>query len=331
MFSNNPRLFIEKSEQFGKTIDQIYEKATSRQEKLISLLFDACLDTARERYGASDCSELLLKKSDDFDNADSMVKFLYDNKEAIGIHIIDGKVKSKSRVKEKADSMFAGNPSYVNDINRATVVSDNPSYIDAVIDKIVNSIPEKDRSIRNEWEMKYFGMLTRSSYVSIDGFPAEIHFNDPKQIELGKFTHTAYEIYRTPIKSPQDQEKFKKDFNKFVGLAKTKSDEYDTRMFAETYNETDFQGNEQILARRNEIMSFNLKAHSIAFTKSNEDWQIKYLVAMKKYNHRLELQGRAEQKMSDDGFSPDVKEKADEQHRYESLKNRDILTHAFHK
>ena len=78
---------------------------------------------------------------------------------------------------------------------------------------------------REEWEMKQFGMITRGSYLFIENFPCEIHFNESLQMKVSKdVIHRIYELYRMNIESPEQKLKFRQEFKEFI--LKSKGGEY---------------------------------------------------------------------------------------------------------
>lgn len=214
-------------------------------------------------------------------------KFLKDNADLIGIYYADGKVKTLERAVEKINDRYAGDITQINDVNRLTIISESSELIQNVFSLLHKEFKD-EFCARDDWEMKSFGMITRSSYLFLDGFPCEIHFSEPKQRKLSEnITHKIYEVYRININTPEKIERFKNSFISLLkNLNKDGNQEYiniSKKIFKDNYSDADFSI-ENLPLRKDEVLQFHVFLHQNEILKTKDDWQIDYLTSLYLYN-----------------------------------------------
>ena len=222
-----------------------------------------------------------------FTNRKTAESFLDDNYDIFKVKILDGNVKNIQRTMEKAKDRYNGDFRQVDDINRLTIIADDLNTIEKIIKDLACEFKD-DFVAREKWQMKPFGMITRSSYLFINNFPCEIHFNEPKQMSVSKeVTHKIYELYRLNI---DDKDRFKNEFINFL-------DDIQNNKYQGNYqdilndiveynknNKLNFTNIDEILNTKQLLLDSHIKIHQRKIIEADTSWQITYLVALHDFN-----------------------------------------------
>lgn len=297
--------FQQKSANFSSNIDEIYKNSEDRQDKLVGIFFDLCLEISflefiknerdfttlkkngilnkdfpeeiHNKFDDYELYEFLLAnnyiiKSSSFKNRKHVIDFMKTNNDFFVFSIVDGNVKSKYRAMEKSCTLYNCNIGMINDINRITIIGTKLELFDVLFDRIKIRFNQRNILLRKHWEVKSLGNLTRSSYILIDNFISEIHFAEKNQFfKASVYPHKIYELYRYKIDN-------KEEFDKFIKKSIDFFRNYDSTLvvFFEKAMYSDLE----------KLKSFLLKLHKFEYLKSFEDferdWLELYLECLKK-------------------------------------------------
>lgn len=312
-FRKRLKLRMDKYRAKNLMVKEVYENAPLRQLKLISMCFDACIASAIKHSDEAgiDTSNLYVDghpihaeqfypANTDLGNLSkwqmrkirkNMTDFL---EEHCGLLImLDGHVKSQDRAKEKAADSPDGSISNVNDINRLTIVSENPDILNDTIKYLKKITPSNDFCGKEDWEMKGFGMLSKSQYIFIDGFPAEIHLNEPKQLIISKaMTHAIYEVMRMDISDKSGMEAFETAYALLPETIRERMEKY-----KQTISQSDFEILQELNAelsksidsskpfkqKYDDLLNTHRKVHEVFFDNSTPEWQKVFIRAKTNY------------------------------------------------
>lgn len=313
-FKKDLQKFMDNLPQRGLSLDEIYKNAEERQARLVAKCFDACINAVYEAeiYTNAELRDRGFAKNDgkkinstDFEmqnmpKTDSYYKLYRERmtaflKESSPIYVIDGGVKSRARAEEKLSDVLFCKEDMIKDINRVTIVSDDYRTVDKLMRRINQQYAGKLCG-KHAWDMKSFGMLSKSKYLNNDGFVAEIHFNEAKQMMLGEaITHKIYETMRINTQTQAGEKRFNESFVSLARDVKNNFFEYkhnmDEKMIAYTGGlVTRLNGlvatniDKPVDEKQQALRDFNRRAHQEMMANSEIRWQATYIKAMEKYN-----------------------------------------------
>lgn len=318
------------------SVDEVYESAASRQLRLVSMCFDACIEAVLEhavKYGKTldeliGCGILDANATDLSSNNAVRAFHFYEKYTDIGaitdgcmkkirqkmvgflethcelILILDGEIKSRERALQKAKESVDESVLNLNDINRLTVVSFDLDLLETFIHKLHSKNPPSAVCAKNLWEMKNFGMLSKSNYVFIDGFPAEIHLNEPKQMLVSKvITHSVYEVLRANVMTASEEKEFHLSYSSLPARVKhsidghkavLSGDDLETMSLLSKYLDDMVMCSVQdnLKTKYDQLLSFHRKCHAVFFDKSSPEWKKVYEEARYSYNQKIGFVGK---------------------------------------
>lgn len=325
-FRKRLKRFMDEYRKRGLSLEEIYQEAPLRQLLLVSLCFDSCVASGIDQAlakgtpienvkamgllpsYAQTISEVDMVRAKDFypKNRDieslsiaemlkirnQLTSYLEGNCKVI--FIADGHIKSQARTVEKAKEAPDGSVLSINDVNRLTVVSEDLTLLDRFADNLKKRTTPETLCAKDGWEMKYFGLLSKSNYVFIDGFPAEVHLNEPKQSMLSAvMTHLVYEVMRADTMTSEGESNFNESFRQLPALVgqsiedhKSKVSSDDLRAMQSLHKELSGMVREHTERNIKEkyqcLLEFHRKAHETFFGRSPE-WKEVYEEAKQEY------------------------------------------------
>lgn len=308
------------------TVDQIYADAPLRQLELVSICFDICVESIikqalqqnkpvsaiREMHLLPDSAntismEQALKSSDFYFQTDikqatsdelkeiryQMTSFLEENCGII--FVADGNVKSQKRFLEKISDTQDMSPHDINDLNRLTVVSKDLPLLEMFSENLKDKTTPETFCAKDEWEMKSFGMLSRSNYLFIDGFPAEIHLSEPRQFLLSQtMTHLVYEVLRADTLTDGEKAEFDRLYDHLPEMTTQSIDANSGRfenddiatlrnLNAELAEKVNATKAADIKTKQQSLLTFHRKAHETFYETSSPEWKSVYNNSKQRY------------------------------------------------
>lgn len=299
--------WLESSEQYGKSLDEIYENADIRQLQLIVKCFDACMETAKEfnnQHSEHKASKDVIFQfkignfSVDINDIENMKKSRKEMCDIINkntkLRLMDGGVKGRERAKYKIKYQLLGDDAQIDDINRVTVLSDDYELIEKFLHNFNKKFAKNDICAKEKWDMKSFGLLSKSNDVLIDGYPAEVHVNETNQFLLGQaLTHSVYEVMRLSSSDPNFKVKFnelpkkaaldlKDNVRKFPNKQKMLLCYLlkDLNKLVKTHKKSNIE------KQKDELLKFHRKAYQFMISQASVKWINVYFDALKDFNKK---------------------------------------------
>jgi len=213
------------------------------------------------------------------------------------INLIDGGVKARERAEYKVDNKYFGDASKLDDINRITVISENYQLIEMFLRDINKKVPPRDVCKKDDWEMKDFGLLSRSNDILIDGYPTEIHVNETSQFLLGNYlTHYGYDIVRLNEDdervAPWFEELPKKAEKSIIENLDKFNPKYHSVLVGLNNDLSELVGENRGESNRNKqrlLNDFNIMSHQIFISKAEPVWTRKYYEALLYFNKNIAI------------------------------------------
>lgn len=177
--------------QAGKTIDELFSDAEVKQQKLIKLAVDGCINYMQEQ-GKQEFSVRLAQamQQSDYD----LMQFNTEMVNAgVNIQIINPGHKDKIRAAAKCCER-RWKPETLTDILRLSITTDDPQLhetISAYLQKQNQAVYAED-----DWSLRAVGMLRRSMRCAIDGTVGQITVYDPHHKKANELGHVIYELLR---------------------------------------------------------------------------------------------------------------------------------------
>lgn len=300
--------------QNGKTLDQLFFKAEERQEKLICLAIDVIIILTFFHCDAKYKLNFFKKKSSNINLEQIKIKDIIDlmkneiivsskdfcdknnkqesNSSKIALEkanllctnffqIISNGIKTKKRAKEKILSRFNGNPIFIKDIVRITIIPKYPEFST----EIGNCLTQLgyDVCMKHNWRIRSSGVLEHSCHINLDGFVAQIHIdNEFQMIANQKFTHKIYETARL-MTGIDHKFTTKIDFNNIQTIKDSYNEimrdykDINPNFIISTPKENIDDFNDSNLFNRfKELMLLHQSIHIDAICHTNEKWQELY-------------------------------------------------------
>lgn len=305
--------WLENSRQAGQSLEEIYANSDERQLKLIAKCFDACIETVIE-YNKINPKINSTSISSEISHHDVIIQFdsksfcvdlnnieaMQKNREKMceiinnntNLKLVDGGVKGKERSQDKVENQLLGDASQIDDINRVTILSDNYALVEKFLNNFNKKFNPKEICAKNDWDMKTFGLMSRSNDVLIDGYPTEVHINETYQVLLGQaLTHGVYEVMRMQSSNPDFDTKFnnlpKRALNDLKENIKCFPKKHKILLchllkdLNKMVKKNKFQNTAK---KKDELLMFNRKAHQFMISQANVSWINIYYNALKKFN-----------------------------------------------
>lgn len=335
-----------------KRADEIFSEAAMRQLALVSLCFDVCIESfvsyAKENgHSPQKLTEMgilpinagkieidhAIKAATFLPKADlrtlcddnlreirkAMTSFLESNCGVI--IIVDGDVKSQKRFWEKVGASKDQSPHGIRDVNRLTVASSDYHILDSFEKRLAAQMKVEGRPYcaKEEWEYKAHGLLSKSNIIAIEGFPAEIHLNEPQQLLLGRvMTHLVYETMRLNARTPDEIENFHRHFSNLptavsmsIEQAKdyvpTKTYELLAGLNGELRLRMERVSDATIFKKSQALRDFNQAAHEVFFNHASPEWKEVYKKARLRYDQKMKPRRPAQESAAPIGAKRHIK------------------------
>ena len=297
------KLWLENSEQKGKSLEQIYEHANERQLKLIEKCFEACIKVLEENGQLNkDDNRFIIQLNENFysinistpEDMKNLRNKLCTLLEKKPLYISDGGVKSKERAYYKIQNQFMGQSDRIDDVNRVTILSDDYELVQNFMNKFNSLFKERDLSPKKEWTMQSDGLLSKSNDVLIDGYPAEVHINETGQHILSQaITHKVYEVLRLS----ENDANFTKCYEDLplnavkssIKQAKNMSPKQKIltyHLLKDLYKVVRKNRHKNNFNKRESLMEYHRRAHQIFMCIADKKWIDIYCAAMENYNKK---------------------------------------------